>query len=225
MNSASQALYRVTSTIKLARGDVCQLCGGDGYPVREYRFPDTFTDYPVMRPGAGVCAACEFWMTDTDYLRILLGKDKPQFARNYSLFLAEGTLAVLSKAQKRIMAELLYDFMPEVAIIATSGQKHLVFKARLNPLGESAGWLLFEESHVWFNCADYAVLMPSVLALYNAGYTKTQIMSGEYRFAKAFDLALWEAHEDIIRPARGSALLDVCIYLATKQAEEEQVDE
>lgn len=209
----------------------CYLCGGpafDPQPITRL-LKSTFTDYNVARgdAGAGICAACAWWMQDknTD-LQTLLGRDKPQKARNYSLFLAPDGAGeakrthVLSKAQKREMASLLLSEqgIPDVAVIAVSGQKHLVFKARVNPPGQRAGWVLYEEQHLWLDRLQFGELFDAVQALYRSGYSKEAIETGRYTFYPDSDRTVWRMYEPLVRARRGSIELSLAVYLAQMDA-------
>lgn len=208
----------------------CYLCGGPAFDPRPLSIlpKATFTDYNVARGDvtAGICAACAWWMQEknTD-LQTLLGRDKPQKARNYSLFLTSGPedhkcALALSKAQKREMATLLLDDagVPEVAIVAVSGQKHLVFKARVNPPGQQAGWVMFEEQHLWLDQRQFAVLFNAVQALYRARYSKEAIETGRYTFYPDSDRATWREYDPVVRTRRGSVDLSLAVYLVQLEA-------
>jgi len=229
--SAAQALYK--SRYKLP--DVppeyrCWLCGGpafDAQPISAIIRP-TFTDSSVARgdADAGICVACAWFMSEQrEDLRDWLGKDKLQKPRNYSHFLVDGAWHVLSKAQKRQMSALLTgEYLPEVAIVAVSGQKHLAFKARLNPPPERnarVGHVLFEEQQLWLNLDDFTPLFSDVNALYQAGYSKTSILSGQYTFYKDSDVDLWRTIEPRLKRARGSATFALAVYLAWLSDESE----
>lgn len=120
----------------------CRFCGGNGEGIQ---FQDwvkpTFTDRDKLLPGEIVCNACLFWFEEASQeLANITGKDKPQRMRNYSHFVVNGEWIPLSKGDKARMVELLTsEPFPELAAIADSGQKHIVFRARRNPQGSKAG--------------------------------------------------------------------------------------
>lgn len=96
-------------------------------------------DHDKLHDGSVVCHSCLFCFDDrSSALTTITGKDKPQRMRNYSHFVVNGRWHPLSKAAKPLMWQLLTQF-PEVAVIAVSGQKHLIFRAR--PGAEkTSGW-------------------------------------------------------------------------------------
>ena len=154
--SPTQMLYHVATGCEIpdAPGR-CWLCGGPAFdptPRSEW-VRDTFMDHDrVAAPESDViCAACVWATSDHNVeLQQLTGKDKPQRMRNYSHVVADGRWIPLTKGQKREMAELLLSphGLPELAVISESGQKHLIFKARVNAPGQPAGWVLFEETAI-----------------------------------------------------------------------------
>jgi hypothetical protein len=109
----------------------CRLCGtlGTGQAFASWVKP-TFTDHDRVRPGTIICHACLFCtLHNSTWLAEHLGREKPQRMRNYSHFVLEGAWHCVSKAEKARMRTLLARD-PEVVVLADSGQRHLVFRAR-----------------------------------------------------------------------------------------------
>jgi len=221
--SASQLAYTCAWPLPAHAEGRCYLCGGPAFapvPLKQ-TLKVTFTGYPVARgdASAGICRACAWflWDTNTD-LQAMLGRDKPQRPRNYSHFVRAGDWQIFSKGQKREMADLLLgDSLPEVALIAVSGQKHLAFRARVNPPGQRAGWVQYEEQALWLDLDFFAATFADVTALYQARFNKDSILSGRYRFYPDSNLSLWKSVEPRLKPLRGGLLLDLCVYLATRK--------
>lgn len=202
---------------------ICRICGqpGEGQAFDEWVRP-TFTDWDKLQPGDILCDACAFWFEEqSQELAGLTGKDKPQRMRNYSHFIKSGAWTPLSKGDKARMRELLLDPpFPELAAVADSGQKHIVFRAPRNPPGALAGWVQFEEQAVFVEPTELARLLAIVEALY-LGFSKAEIGAGSYaqhRIQK-FGLAAWHDLESQIRPERGRPLLDLALFLAQKREE------
>lgn len=199
---------------------ICRTCGfsATGSPWDEW-VRDTFTDQDKLRPGEIVCYACQFCFTDrNEPLTKITGKDKPQRMRNYSHFVTGVTWTPLSKGQKREMRELLLA-SPDVAVIAESGQKHIIFRAR-------PGWWQFEGHSLRPFPAELARLLPIVERLYNGGFSKADIETGRYpqhRIIK-FGLVEWSQLEREVKPLRGSARLELALFLAQKEEDDESGD-
>lgn len=231
--TASQVIFRARcGALPGTRDDKsCYLCGGATYAPQALRalIKPTFTDFDVARGdlNAGICCACAAALNEQDVdLQRLLGREKPQRPRNYSHFVKNGAWTPYSKAQKADMIGALWDAVPEVAIIAVSGQKHLAFKARVNPPGQAVGWLMFEEQHVWLDLDLFRATFQRVSALYAAHFNKESILTGRYSFYPDSDLATWKRCEPALRAIRGGAVLALAVYLCTRDDNEEiQEDE
>lgn len=148
----------------------------------------------------------------------------PQRMRNYSQFVVGGQWTPLSKGQKAEMTALLTAVpFPELAVVAESGQKHIVFRARRNPVGSVAGWVQLEEDTIWVDPGKLRALLDVVEALM-PGFGKGQIESGEYyqKNIMEFGFAKWHALEQKVKPHRGGQLLRLAIFLGQMPGELEQ---
>lgn len=195
----------------------CRTCGAQstGEPFAKW-VKDSFTDHDKLFPGTIVCDACLFTFSDqnTD-IQARLGKEKPQKSRNYSHFVARGAWYPLSKGQKAKMRELLLAGC-EVAVIADSGQKHLVFRSK-------PGWWTFEEQRL-LPCPELlAQLLAPIEALYNAGASKAEIESGNYdsRTIQKIGVATWQSHEQQLKARRGGLPFKLAIFLSQKEEAED----
>ena len=191
----------------------CWLCGETMARGRPAKMPATFMDYDkVVAPGAThLCEACCFAMEERSVtLQARLGSDKPGCMRNYSHLVLRGEWLPLSKAQKRETYEALLQG-PELAVIAASGQKHLLLRA------QSGRWQV-EETAVTPAPALLVTMMAAMQPLYDGGFNKSEIETGRYlpRRIMRYGIEAWEAQEEVIRPWRGSALLELAVYLLQK---------
>ena len=198
----------------------CRICGKDGIgqPFDDWVKP-TFTDWDKLQPGEIICNDCLFWFDErSELLAQKVDKDKPQRMRNYSHFIVGGEWIPLSKGDKARMKELLLrEPFPELAAIAESGQKHIVFRATRNPPGAKAGWVQFEEQSLFLEPEKLAVLLSEIEELYTT-FSKAEIESGDYasyRILK-FGFDEWMALEAEIKSLRGGLLFALAIFLAQK---------
>lgn len=221
MTTAPQLIYHALSghATQDASQQHCMLCGGEAHGARLYRPAPSFTDYDILFPATTViCNACAWFLNErNEDLQKWLDRDKPQRPRNYSYFVRDGQLHILSKAQKRDMAALLRDCIPEVACIAISGQRHIVFRCPVNPPGQKVGTIQFEKAILSMGSEEYMRLQDNVNTLYRANYSKQSIESGQYKFYPDSDIELWKDYEARIRPYRGGMLLSLCVYLAWRE--------
>lgn len=200
---------------------ICRICGmdGDGLSFEDW-VKDTFTNYDQLFPGSIVCDGCMFWFGQKSVeLQKRMGKDKPQKMQNYSHFKIGGEWIPVGKGDKRIMATLLLTQpFPTLAAIAVSGQKHIAFRARRNPPGQTAGWVQFEEQAVWVE-ADYLREVLGVIEDLYTVFSKREIESGRYHPSRIrqFGIERWTALESgYIRPMRCTTLFQLALFLAQR---------
>jgi hypothetical protein len=197
---------------------ICRFCGENnaGMAFADWVKP-TFTDFDKLQAGEVVCDVCLFYFEEASVeLARRMGKEKPQKMRNYSHFIVGGKWIPLSKGNKIQMRELLLgELFPELAAIADSGQKHIVFRAARNPPGSRAGWVQFEETKLYLIPEELRVLLVPIEDLY-AAFSKGEIETGDYagwRILK-FGLLRWQELEDQVRPMRGKPIFTLALFLA-----------
>lgn len=210
------ALIWIAADAPLQQGEIrgiCRTCGseGIGLPFTQW-VKETFTDHDKLAPGEIVCHACLFCFDEASTaIQQRTGKEKEPRFRNYSHFVLNGQWFPLSKGGKRQMREILGQ-SPSVAVIAESGQKHLVFRAR-------PGWWQFEEQQLP-PCPDLLTdLLSHIEPLYNAGANKSEIETGRYTQKTLMKmLPVWYEHEPALRVFRGGLPLQLALFLAQKEA-------
>ena len=198
----------------------CRFCGqrSDGVTFTDW-VKSTFTDFDKLQAGEIVCNACLFFFEEASLeLAARMEKDKPQKMRNYSHFVLGGQWTPLSKGNKaKMQALLMGETFPELAAIADSGQKHIVFRAMRNPAGSKAGWVQFEEQRIYLVPAELQALLARVESLY-ARFSKGEIESGNYYGHRIlqFGMARWQELEDQIKPMRGKPIFSLALFLARR---------
>jgi len=198
---------------------ICRFCGS----VAENSFNDwvkpTFTDHDKLLDGNGVCHDCLFWFDErSEKLAALVGKDKPQRMRNYSHFVVGGKWTPLSKGSKQHMQDiLLSETFPELAAIAESGQKHIVFRAQRNPPGVTCGWVQFEEQALFVRSQELKSLLDLTEALY-VHFSKGEIETGNYKSYRImqFGVDAWQELESQVKSHRNSLLFKLALFLAQR---------
>jgi len=199
---------------------ICRICGNDseGKDFSKWIKP-TFTDHDKLYPGKIICDGCLFWMDEASQeLAAKMDKNKPQRMRNYSHFIIDGEWVPLSKGNKRKMAELLLNPpFPELATIAESGQKHIVFRATKNQLGGNAGWVQFEEQSIFVIPKELKGLIDIIQSLM-VEFSKSEIETAQYKPYRIinFGIEQWHALEQKLKPLRSSLLFNLALFLAQK---------
>jgi hypothetical protein len=198
----------------------CKFCGqaSEGLAFEKW-VKLTFTDFDKLQVGEIVCNDCLFFFDEASAeLAERMNKEKPQRMRNYSHFIVNGEWTPLSKGNKAQMRELLLgDVFPELAAIADSGQKHIVFRATRNTTGSKAGWVQFEEQKLYLKPDELRGLLAPVEKLYEE-FSKVEIESGDYagyRILK-FGMYRWLELENQIKAMRGKAIFSLALFLAQR---------
>lgn len=199
----------------------CRFCGRDSDGVDfDGWVKDTFTDFDKLLVGEIVCNDCLFFFDEKSArLTEITGKEKLQRMRNYSHFIVNGQWIPLSKGDKKRMTALLLGYpFPELAAIAESGQKHIVFRATLNPAGSRRGWVQFEEQPVFVDPDRLRELLATIERLY-VGFSKSHIEIGRYPsyLILKFGVDNWIELEDKLKKERGSLLFSFAIFLAQRE--------
>lgn len=201
--------------------NICRFCGNqaNGEDFSRWVKP-TFTDHDKLKPGKIICDDCLFWFEESSQeLADRMNKDKPQRMRNYSHFIINGEWIPLSKGDKSRMSKLLTSNpFPELAAIAESGQKHIVFRATRNPVGSEAGWVQFEEQSLWVQPGELKILLEIIEELH-ATFSKTEIQSGNYLPYRVIEFGLqqWQTLEATIKPYRSSLFFNLVVFLAQRK--------
>jgi len=202
---------------------VCRFCGleGRGMPFYKWVKP-TFTDWDKLQPGSVACDECLFWFNErSEELAQRVGKEKPQRMRNYSHFIKDGEWTPLSKGDKARMAKMLLSTpFPELAAIAVSGQKHIVFRAPRNAPGQASGWVQVEEHSVFVEPEKLCALLDAIEELYKV-FSKGEIERGDYAAYRILKLGIerWQELESQLRTERGGQLFGLALFLAQKRGE------
>lgn len=223
MKTATQLIYEAAGLdVVGTMSGTCALCGAGDTRGEDFSLwvKKTFTNWSDIHPGGTIiCDACEFCCREgNEFLTARLGSEKPQKMRNYSHFVDQsGRWYPLSKAHKRRMYEFLTgEQQPLVAVIADSGQKHLCFRAQ-------PGWWCFEGINLEPDSVQLQAIMTPAQRLYDAGISKTEISSGQFRpnsIAKLDTLDEFLALSKELEHDRGSPYFALAVFLLTKTTSE-----
>lgn len=187
----------------------CWLCGGEthgkGTPKKKTIKP-TFTNHDIAKApmSSSICEACTWGLSNSTL-------------RNYSIVATASGLEHPSKAQIRQYL-IVPPEPPFVITIAVSGQKWLHIFAKLNYSNELFE-VMYEQTPVQVKPAKFKQVIELVEELYNAGFTKEEILKGQYQAHKiqAFGLERYQAIEWELEPERGSRLFEMAVDLAQKE--------
>lgn len=224
MISAAELIYNAamkTPTVALANNKTaeytpleygnlsgtCWLCGAEttqGIPKKKAIKP-TFTDADCAKSPLNdlVCEHCNWalsWRT----------------LRNYSILATQEGLQHPTRPELR---EILLNppEPPFLLCIATSGQKWLYFKAKVSFRRQNYPVML-EEVPVTVNTELLAKVLKPVETLYGSGFSKAEILSGEYKPVNInkFGMRRWEDAENQITKYRGTRMFELAVFVAQK---------
>lgn len=203
---------QITYTFPPAPGckdDKCWLCGGDtngrGTPKKKTIKP-TFTNHDIAKApmSESICEACTWGLSNASL-------------RNYSILATSKGLEHPSKIQIR---EYLTNppEPPFVFTIAVSGQKWLHILAKIN-YSNKIFEVMYEQTPVKVNPEKFKTLIELIEELYNAGFTKDEILKGDYQAHKiqSFSIKRFEEIEWQLELDRGSRLFELAVDLAKKE--------
>jgi hypothetical protein len=193
----------------------CWLCGGPTGGVGWHfadAIPPTYTNHtlaacPTSRTVCQPCAAMGSKDTWEAY-----GRAHPEMGlktghamswRCYSqLFAAPHHHECPTRARWR---EILLDppAPPFLAVIAESGQKHLIFRASIAHSRDLFP-VQFEERLIWLDLDSFRPCLAAFEALYNLGFSKDSILAGQYHHGQMLKvgLATWRKAEELFAPWR-----------------------
>lgn len=210
MNHPCTTLYALSNQPILGTTEgTCRITGQHSKGILFERWVrNTFTDFPNLKPGniiSNEAALC--FEEQSEYLQKLTGKDKPQRFRNYSHIVLNGKWYVKNKGQKEDILKLMLQ-IPEICVIAESGQKHIFFKNvpgtwQLEEITIQPDNLLFKTIH-------------SVIHELSNDFSNDEIKSGQYlqhRIMKS-GIAQWQQNEMNLKKYRGSAMFDLALFFS-----------
>lgn len=168
---------------------------------------DTFTDHAYLYAGTIISNEALFCFEESSTLiQSMRGKDKPQRFRTYSHFVHDGKWYCFGKDQKAEMLPLLFSDKTTVAVIADSGQKHLVFKYKF-------GTWKFEEENIIIDRNKLAIIHST---MYDMGqvFSVDEVAANNYQQHRIMQYGLekWLQDESVLAQHRGSALFNLALF-------------
>lgn len=188
---------------------ICRITGIQSKGIKFSRWVrDTFTDFHNLKPGTIISNEAIFSFEEqSEYLQHLTGKDKPQRFRNYTHIVLKNKWHIKSKAEKEDILKLIIQ-LPEICVIAESGQRHLLFKHK------PGTWQL-EDTFIQPNVHLFAKIQSRIHAL-SETFSNDEIQSGQYlqhRILK-FGFKNWQTVENTLKQYRGQSMFDLALFFS-----------
>lgn len=176
---------------------------------------DTFTDIASLKPGSIISNEAAFCFDEASTLiQQLTGKEKPQRFRTYSHLVANNKWYIATKADKRLIYDIVVNQSPDIVCLSDSGQKHLLFK-------NIPGFWQLENEIIPPNIPLFIHLHTVFSNLLALGFSQGEAISGNYmhyRIGKA-GVAQWKEQEDKLKKHRGSPIFDFTAFLMFNENE------
>ncbi|NJL03188.1 MAG: hypothetical protein HC910_22420 [Spirulinaceae cyanobacterium SM2_1_0] len=220
--------------------DFCYLCGNSG-ATRPLKLAASFTAHSAARAPHSdrLCNRCDAPINGSEKLLWYWHGAKSKWSRLWGrsltrLYLAdrlvcpviEGSHTERGKAfpivrdlptRAQMRGWLLEPPEPPFTIvIAESGQKHILPWA-IEARDRDYFPVQLELDVIWVRRAEFAAIAACFESLMTMGFSKTEILSGEYhsdRLTRVYPHH--EAHEDVVAPYRGSRLLALVSHVAQR---------
>ena len=164
---------------------------------------DTFTDYASLKPGTIISNEALFCFDEaSEIVQRQAGKDKLQRFRTYSHIVCDGGWYCLTKADKRLIFDLICRGA-ELVSLTDSGQKHLLFKHR-------QGLWQLDDVFITPDIDLLKQLHSKMCELLKLGFSQGEIISGNYNSYRIQNagIAAWRELDLQLKPHRGSRMME-----------------
>lgn len=169
---------------------------------------DTFTDFHNLKPGTIISNEAIFSFEEqSEYLQQLTRKDKPQRFRNYTHIVLKNKWYIKNKGEKEDILNLMLQ-LPEICVIAESGQRHLLFKHK------PGTWQL-EDTFIQPDILLFSKLQSRMYAM-SGTFSNDEIQTGQYlqyRIIK-FGFKNWQTVEMELKKYRGQSMFDLALFFS-----------
>lgn len=211
MNHTCEQVYEIGANKKVygsAKG-VCRITGklSTGLLFEKW-VKDTFNDHDFLFPGTIISNEALFCFDESsEIIQKKTGRDKPQRFRTYSHIIKDGEWYCLTKADKRLILQLIIEGA-EMVCLTETGQKHVFFKHK-------AGLWQLDELHVRPDIELLGLLHYNMCELLAYQFSQAEIISGDYKSNRILKAGLnnWKKHEDFIKEYRGSSMFNFTSFM------------
>jgi hypothetical protein len=168
----------------------------------------TFNDHDRLGPGTIISNEALFCFDEaSEIIQEKTGRDKAQRFRTYSHIISGGQWFCVTKADKKLIFDLIVAGAEMVSLTET-GQKHVLFKHR-------PGMWQLDELHIKPDIELLKFLHKHMCALLVYQFSQTEIITGNYLSGRIMKARLpnWQKHEDKIKLYRGSGIFDFVSFM------------
>ncbi len=188
---------------------ICRITGKESTGLLfEKWVKDTFNDHDRLFPGEIISNEALFCFDEaSEIIQKKTGRDKPQRFRTYSHIIKDGDWYCVTKADKRLILQLIIEGA-EMVCLTETGQKHVLFKHK-------TGLWQLDELHVKPDIELLGLLHFHMCELLAYQFSQTEIITGDYSSGRIIKAGLknWQEHENIIKEHRGSGFFDFVSFM------------
>lgn len=211
MKHTCEQIYEIGACNKLYGSEkgVCRITGKEGTGLLFDKWVrDTFNDHDYLSPGTIISNEALFCFDEaSEIIKKKTGRDRPQRFRTYSHIIKDGVWHCVTKADKRLILQLIIEGA-EMVCLTETGQKHVLFKHK------TGVWQL-DDLHVKPNIELLTLLHFHMCELLAYQFSQAEIITGDYKSNRILKAGLenWKQHEEIIKEYRGSGIFDFTAFM------------
>lgn len=188
---------------------ICRITGKESTGVKFDKWVrDTFNDHHNLYPGTIISNEAMFCFDEaSEIVQKKTSRDKPQRFRTYSHIIKNGVWHCLTKADKRLIFDLIINGS-ELVCLTDTGQRHILFKHRI-------GFWQLDDLFIKPNVELLKELHLHMCELLSYQFSQTEIITGNYSTGRLIKAGLenWKQHEDVIKSHRGSGIFDFTSFM------------
>ena len=206
-----EKIYKIGAENKIygTEKGVCRITGNVSTGVNfEKWVRDTFNDHDRLFPGSIISNEAMFCFDEaSEIIQRKTEREKPQRFRTYSHVVKDGEWFCLTKADKRLIFQLIVEGA-EMVCLTETGQKHVLFKHKI-------GMWQLDELHVKPDVELLGLLHYHMCELLAFQFSQTEIITGSYNSGRIIKAGLqnWQEHESEIKQYRGSGIFDFTAFM------------
>lgn len=211
MKHVCEQIYEIGADGKIygSQKGICRITGKEstGIPFDKW-VKNTFNDHDRLYPGDIISNEALFCFDESSItVQRKIGKDRPQRFRTYSHIIKDGEWYCVSKADKRLIFQLIVEGA-EMVCLTETGQKHVLFKHK-------PGMWQLDDLHVKPNIELLRHLHFNMCELMACQFSQSEIISGNYNSERILKAGLknWQQHEREIKIHRGSGIFDFTSFM------------
>jgi hypothetical protein len=223
MKNICEHIYEIGGNGKIYghENGICRITGKESKGILFSKWVrDTFNDHDFLFPGSIISNEALFCFDESsDIIQKKTGRDKPQRFRTYSHIIKDNEWYCVTKADKRLILQLIIEGA-EMVCLTETGQKHVLFKHK------TGVWQL-DDLHVKPNIELLGLLHYHMCELLAYQFSQAEIITGDYKSNRILKARLknWQEHENIIKKYRGSGIFDFTSFMLYTDEKKQEIPE